>query len=403
MNRRHHDIDALRVIAFALLILYHVAMVYVFDWGYHVKSDHQWSWLQWPMVALNRWRMPLLFLLSGIALGLSASARNAGRMARRRTRTLLIPLVFGMLAIVPVQAWVEARVLGDFAGGFGAFLWRYWQFRPWPDAGFSGAEFGITWNHLWYLAYLWVYTLVLAVPVALRVWMDRQPWARRIRSKPPGKPAGSRRTVLQLAPVAWWFVCLYWLEPWFGDTKALFDDWANHALYFPVFVFGFWLARSPAAWQAVISARRASLGLAAAGLSVYMGLRVAGQVLPPDEVAALPRINWRAISDTAHALYAWSALLAIIGYAKAWLDRPFRWLPYANRAVYPYYILHQSLLVPLAWWLLPLDLPGPLEVLAVFLGTVAGCAVLHHFVILKTPLLWPLFGVSAVPARTRAG
>jgi len=402
MGRRHHDIDALRVIAFALLIVYHVGMVYVSDWGFHVKSAHSWAWLQWPMVGVNRWRMPLLFLLSGLALGLSASARNAGRMARRRTRMLLIPLVFGMLAVVPVQAWVEARVLGDFAGGFRAFLWRYWQFRPWPDARFSGAEFGITWNHLWYLAYLWAYTLVLAVPVALRVWMDRHPWARRIRSKPPGKPVGSRCAVLQLAPVAWWFVCLYWLEPWFGDTKALFDDWANHALYFPVFVFGFWLARSPTAWQAVISARQTSLMLAAAGLFVYMSLRVAGEVLSADELAALPRINWRAISDSAHALYAWSALLAILGYGKVWLDRPFRWLPYANRAVYPFYIMHQSLIVPLAWWLLPMNLPAALEVMAVILGTVAGCAVLHHFVILKTPVLWPLFGVSAVPARTRA-
>ena len=49
-NARRHDIDALRVIAFGLLILYHVGMVYVDDWGFHIKSPHQWEWLQWPMV-----------------------------------------------------------------------------------------------------------------------------------------------------------------------------------------------------------------------------------------------------------------------------------------------------------------------------------------------------------------
>src|SRR3546814_1045877 len=68
---RRHDIDALRVIAFALLIVYHVGMVYVAEWGFHVKSDYQAEWLQRPMIALNRWRMPLLFMISGIALGLA--------------------------------------------------------------------------------------------------------------------------------------------------------------------------------------------------------------------------------------------------------------------------------------------------------------------------------------------
>lgn len=67
---RRHDIDALRVFAFALLILYHTAMAYVDDWGFHLKSLHTAEWLQWPMVFVNRWRMSLLFLISGIAIAL---------------------------------------------------------------------------------------------------------------------------------------------------------------------------------------------------------------------------------------------------------------------------------------------------------------------------------------------
>src|SRR3546814_7898135 len=81
---RRHDIDALRVIAFGLLIVYHVGMVYVADWGFHVKSDYQAEWLQWPMIALNRWRMPLLFMISGIALGLARIGCTPWRFAARR-------------------------------------------------------------------------------------------------------------------------------------------------------------------------------------------------------------------------------------------------------------------------------------------------------------------------------
>ena len=67
--QRRHDIDALRALAFALVILYHVAMYYVAGWHWHLKSPHEAEWLQWPMRALNLWRMDLVFLISGLALG----------------------------------------------------------------------------------------------------------------------------------------------------------------------------------------------------------------------------------------------------------------------------------------------------------------------------------------------
>ena len=69
MPSRRHDIDALRALAFALVILYHVAMYYVADWHWHLKSPHAADWLQAPMRALNLWRMDLVFLVSGLAFG----------------------------------------------------------------------------------------------------------------------------------------------------------------------------------------------------------------------------------------------------------------------------------------------------------------------------------------------
>src|SRR6266498_2198866 len=49
MNHRRHDIDTLRVLAFGLVILYHVAMYYVAGWDWHLKSAHAAQWLQGPM------------------------------------------------------------------------------------------------------------------------------------------------------------------------------------------------------------------------------------------------------------------------------------------------------------------------------------------------------------------
>ncbi|HYM86157.1 MAG TPA: acyltransferase family protein [Pseudoxanthomonas sp.] len=384
---RRHDIDALRVIAFALLILYHVGMVYVADWGYHIKSSYQAEWLQWPMIALNRWRMPLLFMISGIAIGLSRPERAPARFALLRSWRLLLPLVFGMLAIVPVQAYCEGVANGHVAPGFGAFLLRYWQVRPWPEGSFSGWQHGITWNHLWYLAYLWTYTIVLAalLPILhthpgcrMRAWLGTLPsW------------------MLIVLPASLLVACLLVLEPRFPETHALFGDWYVHAESFTLFLFGYAIACEAGFWERVQRLRWATLALALVCITIELSLRAAGRYLPLDQVpAALQQISWGMIERVARATYTWTALLAVFGWGYTLLNRPFRWLPYATEAVYPWYILHQSLIIPIAFWLIPVR-TGPIgESLLLISGTVAGCLVLHEFAIRRVGLLRPLFGLK---------
>ena len=91
MNTRRHDIDFLRVFAFSLLILYHVGMFYVYDWGWHVKSAYQAEWLQLPMTFTNQWRMSLLFVISGLAISFIWGRYSPGRLALRRSWRLLLP------------------------------------------------------------------------------------------------------------------------------------------------------------------------------------------------------------------------------------------------------------------------------------------------------------------------
>ncbi|MHC9084015.1 acyltransferase family protein [Luteimonas sp. RIT-PG2_3] len=386
MSRRH-DIDALRVIAFSLLILYHVGMVYVVDWGFHIKSPDLLAWVEWPMVLVNRWRMSLLFLISGIALGFVLARQSPTRLAGRRTWRLLLPLAFGIVAIVPVQAYCEARMLGTIEPGYGAFLLRYLQFRPWAQGAFTGAEYGFTWNHLWYLPYLWVYSLIalVALPMlralrgeAVRDWLTKD-----------------GRWLLWALPPLWMLVALCWLKPRFPSTHALVDDWYNHAEYFPIFVIGLLLAGSTTMWTALQQHRRRLLGLAALGAGIYMGLRLMGRIVPAESFTALlPYTGWKAISNVAHVLYWWTALLSLLAWGFHALNRPLPRLAYASEAVYPWYILHQSLIVLAAYWLIPLGLGPVWEPLLVLAITVAGCALLHEYLIRRSPWLRPLFGLS---------
>ena len=97
--------------------------------------------------------------------------------------------------------------------------------------------------------------------------------------------------------------------------------------------------------------------------------------------------------------YIWLALSAILGWGRVLLDRPFRWLPWANEAVYPWYVLHQSLIVLIAYWILPWQLGPVSEPLVVVVGTVLGCWALHE-VIRRVPLLRPCFGLKMRPRDT---
>src|SRR3546814_8069775 len=138
----------------------------------------------------------------------------------------------------------------------------------------------------------------------------------------------------------------------------------------------------------VCSSDLSTLAIALACITIELTIRAGGRYLPPD--AAIPAwIPWAEIERIARAAYTWTALLAIFGWAQVLLDRRFRWLPYCTEAVYPWYILHQHLIVTLAFWLAPLQPAPVLEPALVLGGTVGGCLLLHELVIRRTSLLRP--------------
>lgn len=392
MHRRH-DIDALRVIAFALLILYHTGMAYVGDWGFHLKGSVTTDALQWPMRLLNGWRMSLLFLISGVAIALLRPRLKRGRFLWMRSWRLLLPLAFGMFVVVPIQPYCEGVSRGMVAPGFWDFLLRYWQLQPWPEGSFAGDRFGITWNHLWYLAYLWVYTLVLVIALPL---LETAPlrWCSQ-------RMASASGWVLIGAPAAVLLLWLAWLAPHYPGTNALVNDVYQHAKYLTVFLAGYLLGREPRFWERVETLRWASLAAVLGALAWYLFLQALGQWLPADApLRQWPEPFWELQSKYCETLYLWAMLMTLLGWARRYLDRPFRWLPYCTEAVYPWYVLHQSLLIALLFWLKPLQLGPWLEPGLLLVGTIAGCLLLHELLIRRSRLLRPLFGLKARrPAR----
>ena len=370
--QRRHDVDALRALAFALVIVYHVAMVYVAGWPFHLKSPDAVAWLAGPMRALNLWRMPLVFLISGLALGFLRRGPGTGGLLRERSLRLLVPLAFGMAVVIPYQPYAQAVANGSVAPGFADFLVRYYQGGPWPRDAFDGAHIGVTWNHLWYLAYLWVYTAVLLVAAPL---LDSG-WGRRLQRAFLAL-RGPWLVVLPLLPIALWSVLLW---PHFPPTRDLVGDAWLHAVYFTVFLYGYWIGVDAGWWDAVNRLRWPLLAACVPALAVHFLLRPLG---------APPNLPARLAGDA----YLWTAVLCMLAWSRHLLDRPWRWLPWAGEQVYPWYVLHQTLILLAVSWLAPLRLHAGLEAALVLAATVLGCWGLTA-VVRRTRWLRPLFGLK---------
>src|SRR5687767_10278182 len=156
---RRHDLDWARIAAFALLVVYHVGMYYV-SWDWHIKSPFASSAIEPLMRLSSPWRMSLLFIVSGAATATLMAATRSGAFMRQRSARLLLPLAFGMVLIVPPQSYFEVVHKFGYAGSFVDFLGLYFS----AYGGFCrGSDCLVlpTWNHLWFLPYLWFYTLLL--------------------------------------------------------------------------------------------------------------------------------------------------------------------------------------------------------------------------------------------------
>ena len=401
---RRYDLDWLRILAFAVLILYHVGMYYVADWDWHIKSSVTSVALQDWMILTNPWRMSLLFLLSAMALSLVQQKTSATALFRNRSSRLLIPLLFGMFVIVTPQVYFEALSQNLIEPGYLAFWWQY--VNPATDLLVEHhSPIGLlTWNHLWFLPYLWCYTaLVLLLRSPLNALAN-------MLQAVPGRYA-LLALVLIFVPI------VFFLRPLFETTHALVDDWYNHARYFAVFIVGYLLAQHKSWWQAVIDYRRWFLLLALCCYSFAIAER---HDLFPALSAQFEQSVWVQLGYRFNSvLNHWGWLLAVLGYAGFWLNRPALSFAtegaitkdkgfdpdgnirrYCTIAILPWYMLHQTLIVVFASWLKPLAIPIALEAPLLICLTLVGCYVGFEMIRRVAMLRWLCGIASTAPGQT---
>ena len=379
---RRYDLDWLRIIAFGLLILYHVGMFYV-TWGWHVKSNYVSSSVEPLMRLINPWRLALLFFISGVAIRFATDkAASLGRFALSRLARLGLPLLFGLYVWVMPQAFYQLRQSSEFTGSIAEFYPDYVAL----DQAFSTIT--PTWNHLWYLAYVLVYILI-----ALAIL----PWLRRVPNSRAWQALTSRPFVVVFVVILPFAANETWLSPVFPTTHDLINDWANHVHRFMIFLVGYFTAKDARFWTSVDKVWKFAPLLAIAAWLVLQN----GQNIGDWAREFMSGSQLRFFFSYVMIIYAWSCILTLLGFGQRFLNRESRQLRYLTGAIFCYYVLHQTIIVVAGYYLTGYQLGVVVESVLVLAITVSGC-MLGYELLRRIPKIGILFGVHEV-SGFRAG
>ena len=354
-HREGRGIDWLRA-KLAVLIArasIHSALIFCHDGIFPLRSGEDSELLFYFTGIVDPWHMPLLFVLSGAGTWFALRFRKAGQYARERAERLLVPLVFGTLLIVPPQVYLQRLNEGRFDGSFFAFYPHFFD-GIYPQGNF-------TWNHLWFVAYLFVFSL-MALPVFIRLGQEPgQRWVSSLAS------LSERRGGIFLfaLPVA---VTEALFRAAFPGVQNLVWDWANFSSYFILFVLGFVTSTDARFQQAV--GREGPLALALGLITTSFGVCLHLLGIAPSPGYSPAWIAYMVLVS----FNMWFWVIAFLGLGRRYLGFSNKTLRYITEATYPFYILHMTVVVligfPVMNWKMGIAIRYSFIVIASTLATI---------------------------------
>lgn len=370
---RLHYIDWIRVLAFGSLIFFHCLVPFTqFNW--EIKNPTSSIWVDRIVIWLHQWRLPLLFFISGVGVSFSLKKRSIGRFAWERTSRLLIPLAFAMFFIIPIQVYYEWLQKGLIEMSYTEFWPTVWEMVPYPDGT-------LTWSHMWFVAYLFVFTILL-LPVfgaykfaAVRNLIGKLD----VLFKRVGVP------LIFSVPFMLYYFSLYIDWPEQGNLIA---DWWNFISSISFYFIGFLVSGLPSFWNNCHRNRR-TYGTLAILTSIGLFIGYYWKMELPE--VQDNRLYAYGVLD---ALFIWSIMLTVIGYSMQWLNHYSARLHYLNRAVYPFYILHQPVIVVSGYYVVQWEIPILIKILLLMLICCLTVFIAYEFIIRRTKLTRVLFGVK---------
>jgi len=346
-SSRRYYLDWLRVFAIYMLIPLHAAMVFSPVPFYHIRNNTVSSEMLAVFTFGGPCFIPLAFVVAGWVLFYSLRARGSGSFLKERFQKLFIPLVVGCALLGPPIKYLELRsgfdanylsrcAITSQAYPFGPCIPASSTFASSFTQGFLEfwptffTNFGrVTWSHLWFLGYLFVFS-VLYLPLFWWLTKSRYNLVR----------AGAVWVYLPMLPL---LLIEITLRPRWPGIQNLHNDWANFAYFSTCLIAGFLLARYPALEQTLSRERKRALGVSLLGMALRVPLAV-GMAVPP------------ILSSASLVLASWGTIIALLGSAQVHLAHTNVVLDYLKESVYPVYFLHQLAVVGIGYRIIQLPL-----------------------------------------------
>jgi glucans biosynthesis protein C len=380
---RLYYLDWLRVIATLGVFLFHVTNVFN-TFGFEIKNAEGSETITIIQSFFFPWGMPLFFLVAGAGTWFALRRRTAGQFTRERTFRLLVPFITGTILLGPVQlwlSWLHKSQSGVFDGTFADFVM--------VRLSYTGPKlFGAIGYHMWFLGFLFAYSL-LALP--LFVWLKGEK-GRAVVARLVGL-CGHRGAILLFAllPMA----VRLGLHPFFPVQQ----HWADFFTFGTFFVLGFLVFADQRFTQAIRRDRWIILifAVAAIGLAVVIGTSFESFDIETPPAMFQEFLLWGLVGACG---WAWTILMLYVGMR--FLDRQTRPLRYLLEIMLPFFVVHQPVVLAIAYVVVQWQASIPVKLLAVGVGAFMVSIGLVELVIKRIGWLRLLFGMKdGQPARVQ--
>ncbi len=366
---RLHYIDNLRWMCILLLFPVHTATIFCAGWyGYYVSSDYSSTAAHGFYVFVESWIMPLLFCVAGMSTKFALQKRTSIIYLKERVTKLLVPFISGMILVCPVIAYYALKFHAGYTGSFaGAFVHFFSSIQDMQARNGIYGDFSV--EHLWFILFLFIIS-VMALGLIL---LGRRQKRLHLNLKNVGLPA----LVLLFIPV--------WLLNFVGIEVAEYSFIA----YFAMFLIGYYLFSMD---SVQVQMEKYWAVLLAAWITLTIGgIWIGGIILGHSELL------WG--NSAIFVLTGWTGVLALMGVGRHLFNFTNNFAAYMGAASYPVYIIHQAILVGIAYYVVMLTISPVLQFAAIVILSLLLTFACYE-IIRRIPVVRALFGIASPKNNT---
>ena len=372
---RLYYLDWLRVLAILGVFLFHASNVFN-DADFHIKNAERSTAITVFQGFLFPWGMPLFFLIAGMGSWFALRRRTESQYMRERCYRLLIPFVAGCLLLTPLQLyfeWTHKVQTGVVQGTFGEFV----ATLPW---GPTPRIFGAAGYHLWFLAFLFCFSL-LSLP--LFHWLQG-PRGRTLVADAAGLCERRGAILLFVLPLA----CVRLsLHPFFPQEH----NWSDFFFLLAFFILGYLLFADQRLAHAIRRDWPISL---AVGVAALLGAMIMALSAESFDIEAPPRAPADFAFWALVTVNSWCWTIFVLAMGMRYLDFPHRWLQYGQDAIVPFFVVHQPVIIVVAFFVVQWYAALPIKVAVVVLASCAVSLGLYELIIKRVAPLRIMFGMK---------